>query len=67
MRSASTPCAAARWSGSTGHLLLWGEEVEIVHRALSRRTFADGALRAARFAANAQPGLYSMADVLEDF
>jgi len=44
-----------------------GEEVEVVHRALSRRTFADGALRAARFAANAQPGLYSMADVLEDF
>ena len=42
-----------------------GEEVEVVHRALSRRTFADGALRAARFAANAQPGLYSMADVLE--
>src|SRR5215212_304231 len=44
-----------------------GEEVEVVHRALSRRTFADGALRAARFAANTQPGLYSMADVLEDF
>jgi 4-hydroxy-tetrahydrodipicolinate reductase len=43
-----------------------GEEVEVVHRALSRRTFADGALRAARFAANAQPGLYSMADVLEE-
>jgi 4-hydroxy-tetrahydrodipicolinate reductase len=42
-----------------------GEEVEVVHRALSRRTFADGALRAARFAANAQPGLYSMADVLD--
>src|SRR5215210_3135625 len=42
-----------------------GEEVEVVDRALSRRTFADGALRAARFAANAQPGLYSMADVLE--
>ena len=42
-----------------------GEEVEVVHRALSRRTFADGALRAARFVANAQPGLYSMADVLE--
>ncbi len=41
-----------------------GEEVEITHRALSRRTFADGALRAARFAAGAQPGLYSMADVL---
>ena len=41
-----------------------GEEVEVVHRALSRRTFADGALRAARFAAEAAPGLYSMRDVL---
>ena len=42
-----------------------GEEVEVVHRALSRRTFADGALRAAKFAAAAQPGLYGMKDVLE--
>jgi 4-hydroxy-tetrahydrodipicolinate reductase len=41
-----------------------GEEVEVTHRAISRRTFADGALRAARFAANARPGLYSMADAL---
>ena len=41
-----------------------GEEVEVVHRALSRRTFADGALRAAKFAADAGPGLYGMADVL---
>ena len=41
-----------------------GEEVEVVHRALSRRTFADGAMRAARFAAEATPGLYSMRDVL---
>ena len=41
-----------------------GEEVEVAHRALSRRTFATGALRAARFAAGAQPGLYSMRDVL---
>ena len=41
-----------------------GEEVEVTHRALSRRTFADGAMRAARFAAAARPGLYSMADVL---
>src|SRR5215218_1164945 len=44
-----------------------GEEVEVVHRALSRCTFADGALRAARFVDHAQPGLYSMADVLGDF
>jgi 4-hydroxy-tetrahydrodipicolinate reductase len=41
-----------------------GEEVEVVHRALSRRTFATGALRAARFVATAEPGLYSMRDVL---
>ena len=41
-----------------------GEEVEVTHRALSRRTFADGALRAARFAASSRPGLYSMRDVL---
>lgn len=41
-----------------------GEEVEVIHRALSRRTFADGALRAAKFVATAEPGLYSMQDVL---
>jgi 4-hydroxy-tetrahydrodipicolinate reductase len=42
-----------------------GEEIEVTHRALSRRTFADGALRAASFASQAQPGLYSMSDVLD--
>ena len=42
-----------------------GEEIEITHRALSRRTFADGALRAAKFLAGAKPGLYSMRDVLD--
>jgi 4-hydroxy-tetrahydrodipicolinate reductase len=41
-----------------------GEEVDVVHRALSRRTFADGALRAAQFIVQAEPGLYTMADVL---
>ena len=41
-----------------------GEEIEVTHRALSRRTFAEGALRAARFAADTRPGLYSMADTL---
>jgi len=40
------------------------EEVEIAHRALSRRTFAAGALRAASFVAGAGPGLYTMRDVL---
>jgi 4-hydroxy-tetrahydrodipicolinate reductase len=41
-----------------------GEEVEVTHRALSRRTFATGSLRAARFVAGAEPGLYSMQNVL---
>ncbi len=41
-----------------------GERVELVHRAHSRDTFARGALRAARFALSAPPGIYGMADVL---
>jgi 4-hydroxy-tetrahydrodipicolinate reductase len=40
------------------------EEVEFVHEAQDRKTFARGALRAARWAAGRAPGLYSMADVL---
>ena len=43
-----------------------GEEVEVSHRALSRRTFADGALRAATFVAGAPPGLYSITDTLNN-
>lgn len=41
-----------------------GDVFEITHRAQTRDIFAAGALRAARFAAHARPGLYSMADVL---
>lgn len=41
-----------------------GEQIEVSHRAFSRRTFALGALRAARFLAEQPPGLYSMQDVL---
>lgn len=41
-----------------------GERVEITHRAESRRTFADGAVRAARWLAAKGPGLYDMHDVL---
>jgi 4-hydroxy-tetrahydrodipicolinate reductase len=40
------------------------EEVEFFHRASDRKTFARGALRAARWAAAQAPGLYTMADVL---
>jgi 4-hydroxy-tetrahydrodipicolinate reductase len=40
------------------------EEVELVHQARDRKTFARGALRAARWTGGRAPGLYSMADVL---
>lgn len=43
-----------------------GERLELTHRAHSRDTFARGALRAARFAASASPGFYSMMDVLKN-
>ncbi len=41
-----------------------GERIEITHRAHTRDTFAQGALRAAEWVAQKPPGLYSMADVL---
>ncbi len=41
-----------------------GERIEISHKASSRATFAVGALRAARFLANKQNGLFDMQDVL---
>jgi 4-hydroxy-tetrahydrodipicolinate reductase len=42
-----------------------GERLELVHRAESRENFVRGALRAAYFlAGRAEPGLYTMADVL---
>ena len=41
-----------------------GERLELKHVAHSRETFARGALRAARWAADRGPGLYSMTDVL---
>lgn len=41
-----------------------GERVEITHKASSRATFAVGALRAAKFLAVKQAGLFDMQDVL---
>lgn len=43
-----------------------GEQIEIAHRAFSRQTFAFGALRAARWLASKQPGLYNMQDLLAE-
>jgi len=41
-----------------------GERIEITHKASSRATFAQGALRAARFLADKDSGLFDMNDVL---
>ena len=41
-----------------------GERVEITHKASSRMTFANGAVRAANWLHQQPPGLYDMQDVL---
>jgi len=41
-----------------------GERVELTHKASSRDTFANGALRAALWIVKQKPGLYDMQDVL---
>jgi 4-hydroxy-tetrahydrodipicolinate reductase len=41
-----------------------GERIEISHKSSSRVSYAHGALRAARFLADKQKGLYDMQDVL---
>jgi 4-hydroxy-tetrahydrodipicolinate reductase len=41
-----------------------GERIEITHKSASRVSYAQGALRAVRFLAGRQSGLYDMQDVL---
>jgi 4-hydroxy-tetrahydrodipicolinate reductase len=41
-----------------------GERLELTHKASSRETFANGALRAALWVVKQKPGLYDMQDVL---
>lgn len=41
-----------------------GERVELTHKASSRETFANGALRAAQWIVRQKPGIYDMQDVL---
>ena len=43
-----------------------GERIELTHKATDRSIFASGALRASYWATSAEPGLYSLADVLEN-
>ena len=42
-----------------------GERIEITHKSASRATYAQGSLRAARFLADKQNGLFDMQDVLQ--
>lgn len=59
---------ALRGGDSVGeHTLLFigaSERLELTHRAFDRAIFARGALRAARWLADREPGLYDMTDVL---
>lgn len=48
----------------TAYFLGMGERLEITHRASSRETFARGAVRAAQWLRDRDPGLYDMQDVL---
>jgi len=59
---------AIRAGGNAGeHTVLFadeGEQIQVIHRAYGRRTFALGALRAAKWVAGRPPGIYGMQDVL---
>ena len=48
----------------TVYFIGMGERIEITHRAMSRDMFARGAVRAAGWLGDKQPGLYDMQDVL---
>jgi 4-hydroxy-tetrahydrodipicolinate reductase len=48
----------------TVYFCAMGERIELSHRASSRETFARGALRAAEWLRDRDPGLYDMQDVL---
>lgn len=59
---------ALRAGGNAGeHVVLLadeGEQIQVIHRAYGRRTFALGALRAAKWLPSQPPRLYGMADLL---
>lgn len=62
------PIQSAREGEVVGdHTIVFGspsEHLAILHRALDRKVFAEGALRAAKWVLGKKPGLYSMAHVL---
>jgi 4-hydroxy-tetrahydrodipicolinate reductase len=60
--------AALRAGDAVGdHQILFGgtgERIELIHRSSSRKNYAMGALRAARFVVQKERGLFTMANVL---
>ncbi len=68
VRGTEAPAHALRVGDVVGdHTVTFGtagERIELTHRASSRETFARGALRAAKWVVQQQPGLYDMQDVL---
>ena len=64
-RSASPACAAATSSASTRSIFAGpGERVALRHVATDRMLFARGAVRAALWGQDQEPGQYNMIDVL---
>jgi 4-hydroxy-tetrahydrodipicolinate reductase len=67
-RTGSIGFASLRGGDTVGdHTVLFagtGERIEITHRSSSRATYADGSLRAARFALQEKSGLFGMDAVL---
>ena len=64
----TTRITSYRRPGAVGEhriFLTWGdEEIEIVHKAKSRQTYALGALKAAKWLIHQPPGLYHFEDCL---
>lgn len=64
------PCHSVRIGEVVGehqvHFAGQGERLVLTHQALSRETFAHGALRAIRFVRGKAPGLYTMFDCLAE-
>ena len=67
-RSGDIGFASLRGGTVTGeHSVIFAgamERIELTHRAEDRTMFAQGAIKAALWARDKKPGLYSMADVL---
>jgi 4-hydroxy-tetrahydrodipicolinate reductase len=67
-RSGDIGFASLRGGTVTGdHSVIFAgamERIELIHRAEDRTMFAQGAIKAALWARDRKPGLYSMADVL---